>query len=71
MFQQCMLCYREGTEIEWRYDEEGEEVRVSLRTGAIIPIPYGAEAIDDFIDPTNYAGNERWSLFCQLRGKRV
>ncbi|XP_053561277.1 39S ribosomal protein L24, mitochondrial [Bombina bombina] len=30
---------REPTEIEWRFTEEGERVRVSLRTGRIIPKP--------------------------------
>uniref|UniRef100_U5EWJ8 Large ribosomal subunit protein uL24m n=1 Tax=Corethrella appendiculata TaxID=1370023 RepID=U5EWJ8_9DIPT len=29
----------QGTDIEWRFTEEGEEVRVSARTGRIIPIP--------------------------------
>lgn len=30
---------RQATEVEWRYTEEGERVRVSLRTGRIIPKP--------------------------------
>ncbi|XP_047461839.1 probable 39S ribosomal protein L24, mitochondrial isoform X2 [Mugil cephalus] len=30
---------RKPTEIEWKYTEEGEKVRVSLRTGRIIPKP--------------------------------
>ncbi|XP_015285053.1 PREDICTED: 39S ribosomal protein L24, mitochondrial [Gekko japonicus] len=30
---------RKPTEVEWRYTEEGERVRVSLRTGRIIPQP--------------------------------
>ncbi|CAM2108296.1 large ribosomal subunit protein uL24m [Caretta caretta] len=30
---------RKPTEVEWRYTEEGERVRVSLRTGRIIPAP--------------------------------
>ncbi|XP_069805433.1 large ribosomal subunit protein uL24m isoform X2 [Dendropsophus ebraccatus] len=30
---------RKPTEVEWRYTEEGERVRVSLRTGRIIPKP--------------------------------
>lgn len=30
---------RRPTEIEWRFTEEGERVRVSLRTGRIIPKP--------------------------------
>nr|XP_025968618.1 39S ribosomal protein L24, mitochondrial [Dromaius novaehollandiae] len=30
---------RKPTEVEWRYTEEGERVRVSLRSGRIIPTP--------------------------------
>lgn len=30
---------RKPTEVEWRFTEEGEKVRVSLRTGRIIPKP--------------------------------
>ncbi|KAG8451562.1 hypothetical protein GDO86_003674 [Hymenochirus boettgeri] len=30
---------RQPTEVEWRYSEEGERVRVSTRTGRIIPKP--------------------------------
>ncbi|XP_073495576.1 large ribosomal subunit protein uL24m [Phyllobates terribilis] len=30
---------RQPTSVEWRYTEEGERVRVSLRTGRIIPKP--------------------------------
>ncbi|XP_038581332.1 probable 39S ribosomal protein L24, mitochondrial [Micropterus salmoides] len=30
---------RKPTEVEWRYTEQGERVRVSLRTGRIIPKP--------------------------------
>ncbi|XP_060112683.1 large ribosomal subunit protein uL24m [Heteronotia binoei] len=30
---------RNPTEVEWRYTEEGERVRVSMRTGRIIPQP--------------------------------
>ncbi|XP_053330280.1 39S ribosomal protein L24, mitochondrial [Spea bombifrons] len=30
---------RKPTEVEWRYTEEGEKVRVSVRTGRIIPKP--------------------------------
>ncbi|NWW54695.1 RM24 protein, partial [Pedionomus torquatus] len=32
---------RKPTEVEWRYTEEGERVRVSLRSGRIIPLPLG------------------------------
>ena len=34
-------------EVEWRYDEQGKRVRVSTRTGRIIPMPAAAEALDD------------------------
>ncbi|XP_074837135.1 large ribosomal subunit protein uL24m [Carettochelys insculpta] len=30
---------RKPTEVEWRYTEEGERVRVSVRTSRIIPLP--------------------------------
>uniref|UniRef100_A0A8B9ZIY4 Large ribosomal subunit protein uL24m n=1 Tax=Anas platyrhynchos TaxID=8839 RepID=A0A8B9ZIY4_ANAPL len=30
---------RKPTEVQWRYTEEGERVRVSLRTGRILPLP--------------------------------
>ncbi|NXL54908.1 RM24 protein, partial [Podilymbus podiceps] len=30
---------RKPTEVEWRYPPEGERVRVSLRSGRIIPFP--------------------------------
>ncbi|MBN3304374.1 large ribosomal subunit protein uL24m [Amia ocellicauda] len=30
---------RKPTEVEWRFTEEGEKVRVSLRTGRVIPKP--------------------------------
>ena len=36
------------TEIEWRYDEEGNQVRVSVRTGRIIPIPSLAYETADY-----------------------
>lgn len=30
---------RKPTDVEWRYTEEGERVRVSLRSGRILPVP--------------------------------
>ncbi|KAK9872452.1 hypothetical protein WA026_017921 [Henosepilachna vigintioctopunctata] len=36
------------TPIEWRYTEEGEKVRVSTRTGRIIPIPATNEETRDY-----------------------
>lgn len=46
------------TKVEWRYTEEGEPVRVSLRTGRIIPLPFAAEETHDYKDPTSYLENE-------------
>lgn len=37
------------TKIEWRYDEQGNEVRVSLRTGRIIKIPSKAYETKDYL----------------------
>lgn len=36
------------TSFEWRYTEEGEKVRVSVRTGRIIPTPASIEETRDF-----------------------
>lgn len=35
----CCRSFRKPTEVEWKYTEEGERVRVSVRTGRIIPKP--------------------------------
>lgn len=45
---------RQGTAIEWRYKEDGERVRVSLRTGRMIPIPPSAEETIDYRSPKLY-----------------
>ncbi|XP_058448419.1 large ribosomal subunit protein uL24m [Malaya genurostris] len=37
-----------GTGIEWRYTEDGKKVRVSTRTGRIIPIPESNEETHDY-----------------------
>lgn len=39
---------KKPTTIEWRYDEEGNDVRVSKRSGRIIPLPVEAEETYDF-----------------------
>lgn len=39
---------RQGTEVQWRYKEDGEKVRISLRTGRIIPIPVSSEETIDY-----------------------
>ena len=43
------------TEAEWRYDEKGEQVRVSKRSGRIIPMPTAANEVDDGVNPATYA----------------
>ncbi|XP_043684130.1 probable 39S ribosomal protein L24, mitochondrial [Vespula pensylvanica] len=43
-----------GTKIEWRYTDEGEKVRVSVRTGRIIPIPESALETIDYKLPKLY-----------------
>ncbi|TGZ66029.1 hypothetical protein CRM22_005565 [Opisthorchis felineus] len=35
----------------WRYDDKGDRVRVSLKTGRIIPLPMSARILDDLTDP--------------------
>ncbi|XP_076760215.1 mitochondrial ribosomal protein L24 [Xylocopa sonorina] len=37
-----------ATSIEWRYTEKGEHVRVSCRTGRIIPVPVSANETVDY-----------------------
>ncbi|KAG9466024.1 hypothetical protein GDO78_017342 [Eleutherodactylus coqui] len=43
---------RKPTEVEWRYTEEGERVRVSVRTGRIIPTPIAQR--EDGVIPEQY-----------------
>ncbi|XP_064474831.1 large ribosomal subunit protein uL24m-like [Ornithodoros turicata] len=42
------------TAIEWRYTEDGKRVRVSVRTGRIIPIPLTAEGTYDYKTKSTY-----------------
>lgn len=42
-------------DIEWRYTEEGEKVRVSVRTGRILPIPPEAQETYDYKTKATYA----------------
>ncbi|XP_039276995.1 probable 39S ribosomal protein L24, mitochondrial [Nilaparvata lugens] len=48
--------------VEWRYTEEGERVRVSKRTGRIIPIPVQAEETLDYKTRGTYVGECQRSL---------
>ncbi|KAI5632145.1 ribosomal proteins 50S l24/mitochondrial 39S l24 domain-containing protein [Phthorimaea operculella] len=45
------------TDIEWRYTEDGEHVRVSLASSRIIPIPKSAEETMDFKSKDVYIEN--------------
>lgn len=43
-----------ATPIEWRYTEEGKKVRVSVKTGRIIPIPASMEETIDYKSKASY-----------------
>ncbi|NWY07723.1 RM24 protein, partial [Nothoprocta ornata] len=43
---------RTPTEVQWRYTEEGERVRVSLRSGRILPVP--PQPRDDGVVPEEW-----------------
>lgn len=49
-----LIYFRKGTAIEWRYTQDGEYVRVSLRTGRIIPIPVSSQETVDYKTPDMY-----------------
>lgn len=49
----------QATEFEWRYTEEGEKVRVSNRTGRIIPIPLTSEETHDYKSLKSYVPKEK------------
>lgn len=44
-----------ATPFEWRFTEEGKKVRVSTRTGRIIPIPPSMEETIDYKSKASYA----------------
>ncbi|KAK2154250.1 hypothetical protein LSH36_273g03094 [Paralvinella palmiformis] len=50
---------KQATAVEWRYTETGEEVRVSLQTGRIIPLPEGAKMEDDLVIPDQYVEGDK------------
>lgn len=49
-----MIYCRQSTPIEWRYTEDGKHVRVSVRTGRIIPVPISNEETIDYKLPRLY-----------------
>lgn len=50
------IFFRLPCEIQWRYTEKGEKVRVSVRSGRIVPVPIVARETYDFKTPTSYEG---------------
>lgn len=48
-----------STPFEWRYTEEAEKVRVSLRTGRIIPLPKSMEETHDYKTKSAYIEREK------------
>nr|CAG4641904.1 EOG090X0ADH [Eurycercus lamellatus] len=53
---------RKGTQVEWRYNEQGEKVRVSKRTGHIIPIPLSAMETIDYKTKAGYPEQDKDTL---------
>lgn len=49
----------QGCDFEWRYTEEGEKVRVSARTGRIIPIPESNNHTHDYKTKGAYVEREK------------
>lgn len=49
----------QSTPFEWRYTEEGEKVRVSSRTGRIIPLPKSMEETADYKSKKAYIEREK------------
>ena len=51
-----ILVISEETAIEWRYNELGEKLRISKRTGHAIPIPAEASETIDYKIKSGYPG---------------
>lgn len=51
-----------STPFEWRFTEEAEKVRVSLRTGRIIPLPKSMEETHDYKSKVAYIEREKDTL---------
>lgn len=47
------------TKVEWRFTEDGERVRVSLRTGRIIPMPPSSVETWDYKTPETYLEGDK------------
>ncbi|XP_058789013.1 large ribosomal subunit protein uL24m [Phymastichus coffea] len=49
----------QSTDIEWRFTEDGEKVRVSMRTGRIIPIPPSHNETANYKTPQTYPEGDK------------
>lgn len=56
------MFFSQPTKIEWRFTEEGEKVRVSTRTGRIIPLPPSHEETVDYKLPNLYKEGDKDTL---------
>ncbi|KAL7300589.1 hypothetical protein TKK_0006582 [Trichogramma kaykai] len=55
------------TKIEWRYTEEGELVRVSVRTGRIIPVPPSHYETIDYKTPESYVEGDKDTIKAEVQ----
>lgn len=60
----CCRPFRKPTEVEWKYTEEGERVRVSVRTGRIIPKPVVERR--DGVVPQQWKGGFYFGFPCSV-----
>ncbi len=51
--------FRKGTDVEWRFTEEGQKVRVATISGRIIPLPLPATETDDGVVPGSYVNTAK------------
>lgn len=52
----------QSADVEWRFSEEGDRVRVSTRSGRIIPIPKMNEETKDYKTKSTYVAKEKDTL---------
>ena len=49
----------QSTDVEWRFTEEGEKVRVSVKSGRIIPIPKMNDETKDYKSASTYVEKDK------------
>lgn len=59
----------EPTDFEWRYDDQGNRVRVSTRTERIIPIPEQAYETIDYVEAEDYREQPKDTLADAVKRK--